>query len=81
MRRIILSTGAWSSVKTGEFFMTFDDILAQIINLLQKDRRVSYRALKRRFELDEAKAWLGCAPQSFRSEQPRKFRRGSRHGR
>jgi class 3 adenylate cyclase/tetratricopeptide (TPR) repeat protein len=33
--------------------MTFDDILAQILALLQRDGRVSYRALKRRFELDE----------------------------
>src|SRR5262249_15613281 len=33
--------------------MTFDDILAQVITLLQRQRRVSYRALKRRFDLDE----------------------------
>src|SRR5713101_516607 len=33
--------------------MTFDDILEQIITLLQRQRRVSYRALKRRFDLDE----------------------------
>ena len=34
--------------------MTFDDILAQIIDLLQRDKRVSYRALKVRFQLDDA---------------------------
>src|SRR5712691_11205710 len=34
--------------------MTFDDILAQVITLLQRQGRVSYRALKRRFDLDEA---------------------------
>jgi len=33
--------------------MTFDEILTQILELLQRDGRVSYRALKRRFELDE----------------------------
>jgi class 3 adenylate cyclase/tetratricopeptide (TPR) repeat protein len=33
--------------------MTFDDILAQILDLLQREKRVSYRALKRRFELDD----------------------------
>ena len=31
--------------------MTFDDILAQIIDLLQRQGRVSYGALKRRFDL------------------------------
>jgi class 3 adenylate cyclase len=33
--------------------MTFDDILAQIRALLQREGRVSYRALKRRFDLDD----------------------------
>jgi class 3 adenylate cyclase len=33
--------------------MTFDDILAQVIALLQRQGRVSYRALKRRFDLNE----------------------------
>ncbi|HXH09082.1 MAG TPA: adenylate/guanylate cyclase domain-containing protein [Alphaproteobacteria bacterium] len=33
--------------------MTFDDILAQALNLLQRQGRVSYRALKRRFALDD----------------------------
>jgi class 3 adenylate cyclase/predicted ATPase len=33
--------------------MTFDEILAQVTALLEKDRRVSYRALKRRFQLDD----------------------------
>ena len=31
----------------------FDEILAKIIELLQREKRVSYRALKRRFELDD----------------------------
>jgi predicted ATPase/class 3 adenylate cyclase len=34
--------------------MTFDDILAQVIELLQRQGRVSYGALKRRFGLDDA---------------------------
>lgn len=33
--------------------MTFDDILAQALDLLQRQGRVSYRALKRRFALDD----------------------------
>src|SRR6058998_1880076 len=32
--------------------MTFDEILAHVLDLLQRDGRVSYRALKRRFDLD-----------------------------
>jgi len=33
--------------------MTFDEILARILDLLQHQGRVSYRALKRRFDLDD----------------------------
>ena len=33
--------------------MTFDDVLEQVIRLLQRQGRVSYRALKRRFTLDD----------------------------
>jgi hypothetical protein len=33
--------------------MTFDAILAQVLELLQREKRVSYRALKRRFNLDD----------------------------
>jgi class 3 adenylate cyclase/tetratricopeptide (TPR) repeat protein len=33
--------------------MTFDDILAQILELLQREGRVSYRALKVRFQLND----------------------------
>src|SRR5215471_12259544 len=34
--------------------MTFDDLLAQVLTLLQQQGRISYGALKRRFGLDEA---------------------------
>jgi class 3 adenylate cyclase/tetratricopeptide (TPR) repeat protein len=34
--------------------MTFDDILAQVLDLLKRQGRVSYGALKRRFDLDDA---------------------------
>jgi class 3 adenylate cyclase len=34
--------------------MTFDAMLAQVLDLLQRQGRVSYRALKRRFDLDDA---------------------------
>src|SRR5712692_5533091 len=33
--------------------MTFDEILAQVLELLQREKRVSYRALKRRFDLND----------------------------
>jgi hypothetical protein len=33
--------------------MTFDEVLTQVLELLRRDGRVSYRALKRRFDLDE----------------------------
>jgi hypothetical protein len=33
--------------------MTFDEILAQALDLLQRQGRVFYRALKRRFALDD----------------------------
>jgi hypothetical protein len=33
--------------------MTFDEVLAQMIELLQREGRVTYRALKRRFALDD----------------------------
>src|SRR4029453_18783335 len=33
--------------------MTFDELLAQIRELLQREQRLSYRALKVRFELDD----------------------------
>jgi class 3 adenylate cyclase len=34
--------------------MTFEEVLAQIIEVLQREKRTSYRALKRRFALDDA---------------------------
>jgi predicted ATPase/class 3 adenylate cyclase len=33
--------------------MTFDEVLAGVIELLRQEKRVSYRALKRRFDLDD----------------------------
>ena len=33
--------------------MTFDEVLAQVQALLQREQRVSYRGLKRRFALDD----------------------------
>jgi class 3 adenylate cyclase len=33
--------------------MTFDEVLAQVLDLLERQGRVSYRALKRRFALDD----------------------------
>src|SRR5215471_13907474 len=33
--------------------MTFDEILEQVMTLLQRQGRVSYRAIKRRFDIDD----------------------------
>src|SRR5215207_6055810 len=33
--------------------MTFDEVLVQVQELLQREQRVSYRGLKRRFALDD----------------------------
>jgi hypothetical protein len=37
----------------GGLVVTFDETLAQVFDLLQRQGRVSYRALKRRFDLDD----------------------------
>ena len=33
--------------------MTYDEVLSQVLELLQRDKRVAYRVLKRRFGLDD----------------------------
>jgi hypothetical protein len=33
--------------------MTFKEVLAQVIDWLQENKRISYRALKRQFDLDD----------------------------
>ena len=33
--------------------MDFDALLTQVLALLQREKRLSYRALKRRFDLDD----------------------------
>jgi hypothetical protein len=33
--------------------MTFDELLAQVLDLFERERRLSYRALKVRFSLDD----------------------------
>src|SRR5262245_66423386 len=33
--------------------MTFDEVFTQVLAWLQRENRVSYRALKRRFDLDD----------------------------
>src|SRR5215813_5858557 len=50
---VILALTERKSPETGWSPMTFDDILAQIIDLLKRQGRVSYSALKRRFDLDD----------------------------
>jgi hypothetical protein len=34
--------------------MTFEELLAHVIAVLQREGRISYRALQRRFDLDDA---------------------------
>src|SRR5437667_1982865 len=46
-----MSGGA--SAQREEARMTFDEILTQVLELLRREGRVSYRALRRRFDLDE----------------------------
>jgi NAD(P)-dependent dehydrogenase (short-subunit alcohol dehydrogenase family) len=36
-----------------ELKVFFDEVLTQVLELLQREKRVSYRALKRRFNLDD----------------------------
>src|SRR5215510_9017576 len=50
---VILGIQNSRSQRSGGAAMTFDDILAQIIALLKRQGRVSYSALKRRFDLDD----------------------------
>ena len=33
--------------------MTFEEMLTRVVEVLRRERRVSYRALRRRFGLDE----------------------------
>jgi hypothetical protein len=33
--------------------MTYDEVVAQVVELLRRDKRVAYRVLKRRFTLDD----------------------------
>src|SRR5438128_6941565 len=41
------------SAHSGGSAMTFEEMLAQVLAVLQHEKRVSYRALKRRFALDD----------------------------
>jgi hypothetical protein len=54
--------------------MDFDELLAKILHLLQQEKRLSYRALKRRFALDDeyledVKAEIIQAKQLARDEE------------
>src|SRR5499425_2047482 len=49
----ILGVQNSGSQRSGAPAMTFDEMLAQIIDLLKRQGRVSYSALKRRFDLDD----------------------------
>src|SRR5262247_3752254 len=49
----ILTLTERESPENGGSPMTFDEMLAQVLELLQREKRVSYRALKVRFQLDD----------------------------
>src|SRR5215470_8070719 len=51
---VILALIERKSQASGRSLMTFDEILAQITDLLKQQGRVSYGALKRRYDLDDA---------------------------
>src|SRR5215471_2606467 len=51
---VIVALTERQSPESGGSPMTFDEILAQIIDLLKRQGRVSYPALKVRFSLDDA---------------------------
>src|SRR5215217_3338500 len=42
-----------SNAYSGVAGMTFDEVLTQVLGLLKRQGRVSYGALKRRFDLDQ----------------------------
>ncbi|NJR43783.1 MAG: hypothetical protein HC767_15130 [Akkermansiaceae bacterium] len=61
--------------------MTFEELLAHVIEVLQREGRISYRALQRRFDLDDAylddvKVELIEAKQLARDENDRSSRLG-----
>src|SRR4029434_3784738 len=51
---VILGRQNSGSQRSGVPAMTFDDMLAQITDLLKRQGRISYGALKRRYDLDDA---------------------------
>src|SRR5262245_20700329 len=50
---VILALTERKSPDSGGSFMTFDEMLAQVLALLQREKRVSYQTLKVRFQLDD----------------------------
>src|SRR5712691_5829409 len=50
---VILALTERKSPDSGGARMTFDEILAQVLELLQREQRVSYRALKLRFDIND----------------------------
>src|SRR5262245_2430503 len=43
----------WCTLTRGGRAVTFKEVLAQVLDWLQHDQRLSYRALKRQFALDD----------------------------
>jgi hypothetical protein len=41
--------------------MKFSDIVKQAVSLLHESQRITYRALKREFDLDSVRRWYLCA--------------------
>src|SRR5215475_15943807 len=49
-----VQTVIWCSLRSLESRMTFEEIFNAALAMLQRQGRVSYRALKRQFDLDDA---------------------------
>ena len=47
------SLSLWERVRVRYGFMKFSVVVEQVLDMLQRQGRVSYRALKREFELDD----------------------------
>src|SRR5256885_709557 len=50
---VILGIQNSGSQRSGAPAMDYDELVAKVIELLQREKRVPYRSLKRRFELDD----------------------------
>src|SRR6266478_9679629 len=53
LKCVILGIQNSGSQRSGAPAMDYDELVAKVIELLQREKRIPYRSLKRRFELDD----------------------------